>query len=295
MTVVSEAEGSSLIMSGATALRLNLGCGNDIVSGFVNHDLVRHCPAVDVVHDLRSLPWPWADDSAEVIRLLDVIEHLPEVVPVVDECWRILRASGVLHLRVPHYLHENAWIDPTHRRPFHPESFDYFDPDTFWGSKYGFYTTRKWTIAENRIEDGNIIIVMRTRKNGIEPITNWAPYTELEQLLSEMIPPGSRVRNVGNQPVDGRGFFATREVLPFPERDGCYWGKPANDDDAASELEQVRRAGADFLLFGKSAFWWLDHYRRFGDRLKSDFRCLVSDERLMIFDLRGPGGKRREP
>src|SRR6266576_3316022 len=101
------------------ALRLNLGCGNDILPGYVNHDMVRHRPEVDIVHDLRVLPWPWASDSAEVIRLLDVVEHLPAVVPVIDECWRVLGPGGVLHLRVPHYQHESSWRDPTHVRPFH--------------------------------------------------------------------------------------------------------------------------------------------------------------------------------
>jgi SAM-dependent methyltransferase len=268
-------------------LRLNLGCGNDILPGFVNHDWSRRRPEVEVAHDLQSLPWPWDDDVAEEVRLFDVIEHLPEVVPVIDECWRVLGPSGVLHLRVPHYQHPNAWIDPTHRRPFHLDSFDYFDPDTFWGTKYGFYTTKKWKLADKEIDaDGNVVVVMRTRKDKASDLSRWKPYTALERMLEDLVPPASRVLLVGGERPSADAFFDRNETIPFLEHDGEYWGKPPDDDTAIAELERMRRAGAGFIVFGPGTFWWLGYYAGLNSTLRSRARCVLENDRLILFDLR---------
>jgi hypothetical protein len=39
-----------------------------------------------------------------------------------------------------------AWLDPTHTRPFHPSTFDYFDPRTGIGRKRPYYSTAKFHI-----------------------------------------------------------------------------------------------------------------------------------------------------
>jgi hypothetical protein len=273
-----------------TSVRLNLGCGNDILPGFVNHDRVRHRPEVDVAHDLQVLPWPWDDDLAEEIRLLDVLEHLPEVLPVLDECWRVLQPSGVLHVRVPHYLHENAWIDPTHRRPFHLDSFDYLDPDTYWGAQYGFYTHRKWKLASKEIDrHGNVAVVMRTRKDPERDLENWKPYTALERVLVDLIPVESRVILAGGQQPDAGAFFALRTTVPFLEKDGTYWGKPSDDGTAIGELERMRQAGAGFIIFASPAFWWLEYYQGFR-RYLARYPLVLENDALVVFDLRHPAG-----
>jgi SAM-dependent methyltransferase len=278
------------------AVRLNLGCGDDVQPGYVNHDFARHRPEVEVVHDLRVLPWPWADESAETIRLLDVLEHLPQVVPVIDECWRVLRPGGALHLRVPHYQSENAWLDPTHRRPFHLDSFDYFDPDTAWGTKYGFYTQRKWKLGSKRLLHGNVVVFMHARKGAGETVRDWVPHTEEERLyklsveIAELVPRWASYILVGAERWEDGAVFADRRSIPFLERDGQYWGRPADDETAIRELERLRQSGASYMLFAWPAFWWLDHYSRLNDHLRTRFRCLLENDRLIAFDLRG-GGK----
>ncbi len=85
---------------------------------------------------------------------------------------------------------------------------------------------------------------------------------------------------------DGELGFRKRNALPFLERDGCYWGRPEDDVTAISELDRMRRAGANFIVFVWGTFWWLDHYIEFHRYLRSRSRCLKSDDRIVVFDLR---------
>ena len=61
-----------------------------------------------------------------------------------------------------------------------------------------------------------------------------------------------------------------RTPIPFLQRDGEYWGNPADDEIAIRELAALRRHGASFVVIGWPGFWWLDHYRLFAERLRND-------------------------
>src|SRR6266542_6718465 len=78
-----------------TGLRLNLGCGVDTIAGWLNHDRWKR-PGVDVAWDLRERPWPFDAESCERILARGVLEHLPNVIGFMDECWRLLKPGGVL-------------------------------------------------------------------------------------------------------------------------------------------------------------------------------------------------------
>jgi hypothetical protein len=80
--------------------------------------------------------------------------------------------------------------------------------------------------------------------------------------------------------------LAGRKCWPFLERDGRYWGPPADDGVALEELARLRHAGAEFLVFAWPAFWWLDFYHGFGHQLQSRYPCVVRNPNLLAFDLR---------
>jgi hypothetical protein len=50
----------------------------------------------------------------------------------------------------------------------------------------------------------------------------------------------------------------------------------------------MRQSTADFLVFAWPAFWWLDHYTEFNRHLNSEFRCVLQNNDVMMFDLRRP-------
>jgi SAM-dependent methyltransferase len=77
-----------------------------------------------------------------------------------------------------------------------------------------------------------------------------------------------------------------RRTIPFLEREGRYGGPPPDDETAIREVERLRQSGANFIVFGWPAFWWLDCYKGFNQYLRSLFHCTLENERLVAFDMR---------
>src|SRR5262249_3814397 len=63
---------------------------------------------------------------------------------------------------------------------------------------------------------------------------------------------------------------------------------PADDEDAAADLEAMRAQGAGFLVFPATGFWWFDHYAGFARMLRERYTALASTDDCVIFDLRAP-------
>jgi len=128
---------------------LNLGAGNRIIGDAVNHDVIKHRPEIAVAWDLNNLPWPWPDQSFELIVARSVLEHLRlDLVQSFNECWRLLRPSGHLFVKLPYWQSDISHQDPTHRWFFSLKSLDQFDPDMTRGQEYAFYTPFKWKICQ---------------------------------------------------------------------------------------------------------------------------------------------------
>lgn len=125
--------------------RLHLGCGNEILPGWVNHDLVA-LPGVDVVHDLTAFPWPFPDHAFEEVRLFHVLEHLPDPVRTMEELHRVCAPGGRVTIRVPYWNSRDFATDPTHRTSFSEHSFDYFDPSTHHGRERPYYSTARFRV-----------------------------------------------------------------------------------------------------------------------------------------------------
>ncbi len=106
-------------------MRLNLGCGDKKLPGWINTDMVAAC-APDQVVDLEQFPWPWPDNSAEEVLLSHVLEHLgasPDVyLKIIQELYRVCRDDAKVTVVVPHPRHDHYLGDPTHVRPIIPDS-----------------------------------------------------------------------------------------------------------------------------------------------------------------------------
>src|SRR5262249_9088453 len=104
------------------------------------------------------------------------------------------------------------------------------------------------------------------------------------QEIAAVVPPGNTFILVGR---DEWGMSkASRPPIPFLERNGEYWGNPPEDQTAIRELQRLRQAGASFIVFGWPAFWWLDYYVELHRFLRSQFRCVLETDCVIVFDLR---------
>lgn len=126
---------------------LHLGSGLKRMAGAVNVDLVA-ATNPDVVHDLDTRPWPFADDEFDEVIACDVIEHLDDVVATMEEIHRVAADGAVLKVTVPHFSSANAFTDITHRHSFAWSSFHYFTGE----NEFPFYTAARF-----RRRVGNII------------------------------------------------------------------------------------------------------------------------------------------
>jgi SAM-dependent methyltransferase len=107
--------------------KLNIGCGSDIRAGYVNLDAAS-LPGVDIVHDLNEFPYPFEDNTFAEILAINVLEHLPDTVTVMEELYRIASNKCIIHIRVPYWNSYITYADPTHIKGFHPMQFEFFDP-----------------------------------------------------------------------------------------------------------------------------------------------------------------------
>lgn len=100
--------------------------------------------------------------------------------------------------------------------------------------------------------------------------------TALEEVAA-VVPSGATLVLVDEDRWGGGQALRGRRTLPFLERDGRYWGLPPDSDTAIRELERLRSLGAQYLVFMRPSFWWLDYYDGFRDHLHIYSRLATSD------------------
>ena len=122
-------------------VRLNLGCGGQVLEGYIGVDIR---PGVGQVTADLSKPWPFEDESVDEIRASHLVEHLPDALFTMSEAWRVLKRGGRFDIDVPSTNGMGAFQDPTHRSFWNVNSFLYYDRKNPLGEMYG---CNRWEIV----------------------------------------------------------------------------------------------------------------------------------------------------
>ena len=125
-----------------TSNKLNIGCGRNILKDWVNVDSAP-LPGVDIVRDLETcdgsrLFYEIPDNSVDEILCSHVLEHIRNLLPLVEELWRVAAPGAIMTVRVPYGSSDDAWEDPTHVRAFFLQSLSYFSQPYYWRADYNF-------------------------------------------------------------------------------------------------------------------------------------------------------------
>lgn len=106
---------------------LDVGCGKKKFPGATGID-VRSNVSADVRHDLDQFPWPFDDNSFDLVLIRHCLEHLKDVAATVEELFRITKPRGTIVVEVPHFSWCEAYTHPGHIHFFSGGSFDYYHP-----------------------------------------------------------------------------------------------------------------------------------------------------------------------
>lgn len=101
-------------------MKLNLGCGKDIKEGCINADLAG-LDGVDVVVDLDKYPWPWGDNTFDVIYCNRIIGYLGNYIKAMEEIWRIAKPDAKVYIKESYWSYKGAHA-PLTRTFFHEYS-----------------------------------------------------------------------------------------------------------------------------------------------------------------------------
>jgi predicted glycoside hydrolase/deacetylase ChbG (UPF0249 family) len=103
--------------------------------------------------------------------------------------------------------------------------------------------------------------------------------------LSSIVPPTEAYVLLDDAQWGPGDFVRNRHRRPYPSRNGLYWGPPPDSKSAIKELRDLREGDVRYLAVAWPAFWWFQYYEEWSEYLRKSGRCVLSNERICIFDL----------
>jgi len=130
---------------------LDIGCGLNKEPNTIGVDIYP-LSTVDVVHDLNKVPWPFETSSIDKIIFKHSLNHLDNLVQVMDEVYRICKNNASITIIAPHFSSDNMFTDPTMKFFLSIRSMDYFvKSDSAIFKNYSYYGNARFVIEKKYI------------------------------------------------------------------------------------------------------------------------------------------------
>lgn len=123
-------------------VKLNLGCGKFPITlpNWINIDQTK-LSTVDLVFDLENCEkeqLPFEESSIDEFFMSHVLEHIKNILPLMQELHRVAKPNALLTVKVPYGSSDDAFEDPTHIRQMFIGSFGFFSQPYYWRADYGY-------------------------------------------------------------------------------------------------------------------------------------------------------------
>jgi predicted SAM-dependent methyltransferase len=115
---------------------VDIGCGAKKLNGAFGLDR-RKEPSVDIICDFEHAV-PLKTNSIDVVNMSHIMEHIRDLIPFMEEVYRVCRPGAEVRVIVPYYTSRGAFRDPTHVRFITEDTFQYFESPTNYGVKTNF-------------------------------------------------------------------------------------------------------------------------------------------------------------
>lgn len=135
---------------------LHLGCGHELIPGWINLDVSDRVGA-NLVFDLElcgHTRLPIDDNSIDGFFMCHVFEHIDNTLAMMQELYRIAKPKARFVIRVPHGASNGAFDDPTHKRPYFPSSFMYFAQPAYSRADYNYLADWQVTRVKLVVDSG---------------------------------------------------------------------------------------------------------------------------------------------
>jgi len=145
-------------------IRIDLGGGLSPYPGYINIDLIKEA---DIQWDLeKGLPESILPDSVVAITASHLLEHLADIIPLMNDCYEVLIPGGLFEISMP-YAGTTEWYqDPTHKRAYVEQSFLYFATNSPYKKEQDQYgiTARFEIVKAERgmgVDDWQLFVTLR--------------------------------------------------------------------------------------------------------------------------------------
>lgn len=199
------------------ALKLNLGSGERRIPGFTNVDCVT-VTNPDILADLNEPLSELPDGCIDAVYARHTLEHVEQLVPLLEEIHRVSRPDARIEIIVPHFSNPYGYSDPTHVRFFGLYSFYYFSN----------------TEDQPQRKVPNFYTPLRFRVESVE-------FNLLKQSIPEKIV-RAVLQPVINRKISRLDWYERRLCRLLPINDVRYVLRPVKKAEATSVTSENRRA-----------------------------------------------------